>query len=303
MGPGWCRRAPTTTSRRCSWTTTVGRSVVRRCPEIRQRQQRPCGRSINPRCRTRPGRAVRTAGQGPGAWWFARPFPSNPPNWNSSRHCCSGHPQIWFQDPLSGLNVKPSDVPGGCVGYINVVLSTIRASPTAFAHVGDHAVRLVQPDHHGRRSGRLGGHGQARRRGSSPTIRSSTSSGQRPRLTARRRGSQKLAREAAEEKLPADARVVLLKRTATTNAGKKVACLGERQGQALMDPKQGERRRPSPRKVKITTRPRRHPSTPPFKKRFEIRWVLIGCCSGRREDRGSVARGVARWQPLSWAWG
>ncbi len=30
-----------------------------------------------------------------------------------------GYQQIWFQDPLSGLNVKPSDVPAGGLGRID----------------------------------------------------------------------------------------------------------------------------------------------------------------------------------------
>jgi len=179
-----------------------------------------------------------------------------------------GYQQIWFQDPLSGLKVKASDVPEGAwAGLINVLLTNDPgiadvmkdAGITLYAWynlvtkgddpAGWEAMAKLKP------AGIITDYPEQYQQWAASTTY----------CKAPKKQKAKCAK--LPKKLPADATVVLLKKTCKTNAGKKVAVKVSGKGKAV----KGKKGRVSVKtrssgKVKITYKAKKTSKYKAFKK-------------------------------------
>ncbi|MEZ5186754.1 MAG: glycerophosphodiester phosphodiesterase family protein [Candidatus Nanopelagicales bacterium] len=179
-----------------------------------------------------------------------------------------GFPQIWFQDPLSGLVVKPSDVPQGAyAGLINVVLSNDPSIATEMRKAGITLYAWYNLVTKGDDPAGWDAMAKLKPKGIITDYPAeyqkwadSTTYCQTPK-------KQKAKCAKLPKKLPGDATVVLLKKTCKTNAGKKVTVKVTGKGKAV----KGKNGRVSVRtrasgKVKITYKAKKTPKYTAFKK-------------------------------------
>ena len=149
-----------------------------------------------------------------------------------------GYPQIWFQDPLSGLNVKPSDVPEGAwAGLINVVLSNDPSIADALRTSGITLYAWYNLITKGDDPAGWAAMAKLKPKGIITDYPEQYQQWAASTTYCKAPRKQKAKCAKLPKKLPADARVVLLKRTCTTNAGKKVIVSVSGKGKKQKGPK------------------------------------------------------------------
>jgi glycerophosphoryl diester phosphodiesterase len=179
-----------------------------------------------------------------------------------------GYQQIWFQDPLSGLKVKASDVPEGAwAGLINVLLTNDPGIADVMKDAGITLYAWYNLVTKG--DDPAGWEAMAKLKPAGIITDYPEQYQQWAATTTYCKAPKKQKAKCAKlpKKLPADATVVLLKKTCKTNAGKKVAVKVSGKGKAV----KGKKGRVSVKtrssgKVKITYKAKKTSKYKAFKK-------------------------------------